>query len=533
MEQDPSRLESSTTKSKAAAPGAHAAAASLPEGEPTHVAPDAQRAIAAGARPAAGPRHVALPIGTSLQEYTIEGVLGSGSFGITYLARDNNLLCHVAIKEYLPSDLAVRTHGNLVWPRSDDDTEGYKMGLARFLAETRVLATFRHPNIIRVLRFLEANNTAYMVMDYERGESLRDWAPRHCPVTESELLRMFLPLLEGLDIVHASGVTHRDIKPANIYVRERDGSLVLLDFGAARNARSGRSRTVTTMVTPGYAPLEQYHSRGRLGPWSDIYALGGVLYWLVTGEKPIEAPSRVKEDTMKTASRAGTGRYSKAFLKAIDWALATDEERRPSNIETFRLALAGDIRIQPPKHAEAKANGSRQVATAMLVGAAILVIGALSFRMAPDAVTPAATVAVVAAPVPVPAPAAAPRPAPAPASAPNPVPSASSPVATTTRKPPLAKPPSLTHSNEAITAEPPAALPMAILTFEIRPENAVAEIRIDGIRVGMAPPMREFRLPAGKHRIEALRQHWMGSYFSQVEVRANERRTIQITFPTT
>ena len=267
--------------------------------QPTRIDPDAPihngASIASGPGQQAARNLVALPPGYALHEYTIEAVLGSGGFGITYLASDNNLRCKVAIKEYLPNDLAVRTGGQTVCARTESDTHGYRIGLDGFLAESRVLASFRHSNIVRVTRFFEANNTAYMVMDYEKGEPLRDWIKQHSPIEESQLLRMFIPLLEGLDVVHKARVLHRDIKPANIYVREEDGSLVLLDFGAARYTSSGDSRSLTSIVTPGYAPFEQYHTHGAQGPWSDLYALGGVLYWLVTGEKPLEAPSRLSE----------------------------------------------------------------------------------------------------------------------------------------------------------------------------------------------------------------------------------------------
>jgi serine/threonine protein kinase len=297
------------------------------------------------AAPAPSANHVALPVGFALQEYTIEAVLGAGGFGITYLARDNNLQCQVAIKEYLPNDLAVRSAGKTVLPRTDSDTHGYRLGLERFLAETRVLAGFRHPNIVRVGRFFEANGTAYMVMDYEQGEPLRDWLFRHTPVDEATLKRMFLPLLDGLEVVHSAGVVHRDIKPANIYVRDGDGSLVLLDFGAARQTTGVASKSLTSIITPGYAPFEQYHTRGAQGPWTDLYALAGVLYWLVTGQKPLEAPSRVKHDTMPTAATAAAGRFSPAFLAAIDWGLTVDEEARPRSVAEFRAALQGESAV--------------------------------------------------------------------------------------------------------------------------------------------------------------------------------------------
>lgn len=284
----------------------------------------------------------ALPAGFVLQEYTIEAVLGAGGFGITYLARDGHLQCQVAIKEYLPGELAARTTENSVIPRNGNDASGYREGLTRFLSETRVLAGFRHPNIVRVNRFFEANNTAYMVMDYEQGQPLRDWVKAHGPASEAQLRQMFAGLLDGLEQVHKAGMVHRDIKPSNIYVRDSDTSLVLLDFGSARPSTQPGSSDITSMVTPGYAPFEQYHARGAQGPWSDLYALGGVLYWLVTGHKPVEAPSRVKEDCLPPASEVAAGRYAESFLHMIDWALAVDERARPQSVAEFRPVFLGE-----------------------------------------------------------------------------------------------------------------------------------------------------------------------------------------------
>ncbi len=298
----------------------------------------------------------ALIPGYQLQEYAIKAVLGSGGFGITYLAHDSNLQYQVAIKEYLPSGVATRISGQTVCPITHHEEGEYRQGLARFLGEARVLANFRHHNIVRVTRFFEANNTAYMVMEYEKGESLRQWSKNHTPLEEETLLKMLLPLLDGLETVHQAGVLHRDIKPANIYVRDADGSLVLLDFGAARYASGSTSHSLTSMVTPGYAPFEQYHTRGAQGPWSDIYALGGVLYWMVTGQRPHEAPARIKVDSMPSAESLAGDRYSRRLLRAIDWALKPDENLRPRDIAEFRAALTGDS-AQPEENAQSQAIG--------------------------------------------------------------------------------------------------------------------------------------------------------------------------------
>ena len=296
---------------------------------------------------------LALPVDYMLQEYRIEKVLGIGGFGVSYLAHDTNLNAKVAIKEYLPNDLAVRNEETAaVLAKSSRDDEEYRIGLDRFLLESRTLATFRHPNIVRVNRFFEANNTAYMVMDYEFGESLNAWMRKRLergdpPPDEAALLQMIVPLLQGLDKVHEAGFLHRDIKPANIYVRDSDGSLVLLDFGAARQTASAAKDGMTSIVTPGYAPFEQYHSHGRQGPWSDLYALGGVLYWFVAGRKPIEAAARIQSDPQESALEIGKGKYSEGFLKAIDWALLPDDQKRPQSVSEFLPILIGDNQMGP------------------------------------------------------------------------------------------------------------------------------------------------------------------------------------------
>lgn len=308
----------------------------------------------AQAVPGGDENRLSLPIGYMLQEYRIEKVLGVGGFGVSYLAHDTNLNAKVAIKEYLPNDLAVRNEVTAaVLAKSSADNEEYQIGLERFLLESRTLATFRHPNIVRVNRFFETNNTAYMVMDYEFGESLNAWMRKRLergdsPPDEAGLLKMIVPLLQGLESVHAAEFLHRDIKPANIYVRDSDGSPVLLDFGAARATGANAAENgMTSIVTPGYAPFEQYHSHGRQGPWSDLYAMGGVLYWFVVGRKPIEAAARVQSDPQTPALEAAKGKYSENFLKAIDWALLPDDQKRPQSVAEFLPVLIGNNQIGP------------------------------------------------------------------------------------------------------------------------------------------------------------------------------------------
>ncbi|RZL11741.1 MAG: HAMP domain-containing protein [Rubrivivax sp.] len=287
---------------------------------------------------------LALPAGFRLHEYRIDRVLGQGGFGITYLATDVNLNTKVAIKEYLPEDIAFRKSGQTVSAHSSRYQQRYRSGLDSFLVEGRTLATFRHPNIVRVARFFEAHQTAYMVLEYERGSPLKTWWPAHASLPEKDLMRLLQPLLDGLAVVHAAGFLHRDIKPDNIQVRRYNGSLVLLDFGSARQAVAGPGQD-DVAVTPGYAPIEQYED-GEQGAWTDIYALGATLYWLVTGKKPPDAMDRHMAasrpggaDPLLPASQVAQGRYTEQFLGAIDWALALQPQSRPHDIAQWRAVL--------------------------------------------------------------------------------------------------------------------------------------------------------------------------------------------------
>lgn len=288
----------------------------------------------------------ALAIGSMLMEYRLESVLGAGGFGITYLAFDTNLEKKVAIKEYLPSSVAVRS-GTTVLPTSAGQEQDYRWGLDRFIQESRTLARFTHPHIVRVNRFFEANGTGYMVMDYEDGESLKAYLERNPFPAEGALKALMAPLLDGLEKVHALGFLHRDIKPDNIFVR-KDGGAVLIDFGSSRQAVGGSAQALTTLVSPGYAPFEQYTTTAEQGPWSDIYSLAGVLYFAVTGQSPPDAITRMKADTLAQGLGTARMRYSTPLVDAIGWGLALEEVNRPRTVAQWREALFGQRRPNQP-----------------------------------------------------------------------------------------------------------------------------------------------------------------------------------------
>lgn len=283
----------------------------------------------------------ALPRDYVLGEYHLVSVLGEGGFGITYQAEDDTLGCGVAIKEFLPVQLARRRDDGTVVSLSEAHAESFVDWKRRFLAEARTLARFRHRNIVRVLRFFEANNTAYLVMDLEQGITLEQYlASLHRPPTQGELDGLVLPVLDGLAAMHDGGFLHRDLKPQNIILRT-DGTPVLIDFGAARQTPDGLTHTLTSIYTPGYAAPEQYAEHGRLGPWTDIFGMGSVLYRAISGARPMDAPSRLipGADPLPPAAAVARERYRPPFLAGIDAALRIKPEDRPQSVAAWRDGL--------------------------------------------------------------------------------------------------------------------------------------------------------------------------------------------------
>jgi serine/threonine protein kinase len=295
----------------------------------------------------------ALPEGHRLQvhEYELQSILGQDGLTITYIAQDIHRDQTVAIKEYLPRRFVLRADDGIVRPTTREHEEFYFWGLNRFLIEAQTLARFDHPNIVQVVNVFEENNTAYMVTAYEQGENLAAKLGRGELKREVDLLRIFLPVLDGLALTHGAGCIHGDIKPVTILIRE-DSSPVLLHFGSARQAMERRAATTTRPIPHGYTPLEQYYEdSGRQGPWSDIYGLGATLYETVTGVLPADAPLRAsasiahRPDPYVPAEGLGAGRYSTHFLVAIDWALRLREVDRPQTAAEWARALKGDSSV--------------------------------------------------------------------------------------------------------------------------------------------------------------------------------------------
>ncbi|MGA9033666.1 MAG: serine/threonine-protein kinase [Sulfuricaulis sp.] len=292
----------------------------------------------------------ALPVGYQLGEYTIKSVLGQGGFGITYLAQDTHLGSLVAIKEYYPEDYAERGANSTIYPRPDgnaSDAEIYSWGLQEFLKEAQALARFKHNYIVRVLRYLEANGTAYMIMEYEEGESLSKYMKQHGGfLSEPDLLRVFLPILTGLQAVHEAGLLHLDIKPDNIYLR-RSGHPMLIDFGSARQ-RQGKADSGRIALTRGYSALEQYPGNGGvMGPGTDVYSVGATLYRCVTGREPVDSLERHKTiglgkiDPMPPATRFDRPLYAPHIRQCVDLALRLQAADRPASALALQNGLMG------------------------------------------------------------------------------------------------------------------------------------------------------------------------------------------------
>ncbi|HEY0856075.1 MAG TPA: protein kinase [Albitalea sp.] len=286
-----------------------------------------------------------LAAGTRLDDFEILRTIGSGGFGTVYLAHDRALDRQVAIKEYLPAQLAFRARGLQVAVRAPELAASYVAGLKSFVNEAQILARFSHPAVVKVHRFWEANGTAYMVMPYVRGPTLRELRrSMKASPTEAWLRSVLDPLLDALAKLHAEGIYHRDIAPDNVLLptlREP----VLLDFGAARRVIGDRSQTFTAVLKPSFAPIEQYAEANALrqGPWTDLYALGAVIVYMLKAMPPPPSTVRAVHDEMTPLTHCPPPDVSATFLSAVQWALAVRPQERPQSVQAFCDALNGHI----------------------------------------------------------------------------------------------------------------------------------------------------------------------------------------------
>jgi hypothetical protein len=284
-----------------------------------------------------------LPRGAWVDNYEILKLISSGGFSFVYLAHDENRV-PVVLKEYLPSILALRTSGSgpLAPALSEGDLAKFRYGMKCFFEEGRALAHISHPNVVRVQNFLRFNDTVYLAMRFERGRTLQEHIKQrhHGSLGEAWLRDTFSELLNGLREVHTHKLLHLDIKPANVYLRN-DGSPVLIDFGAARQALSQEGMKLPPTYTPGFAAPEQ-HSGGQLGPWTDIYAVGATLYTCLSAASPPRADERMRKDELAPARRAFAGKCSEELLEIIDWCLQLDHNDRPQSVFELQKALRGE-----------------------------------------------------------------------------------------------------------------------------------------------------------------------------------------------
>jgi hypothetical protein len=305
-------------------------------------------------RPGAGTatgRGNALSPGVHLAEFELLRVLGEGGFGIVYLAQDHTLQRRVAIKEYMPASLAMRSEAQQVVVTAERHRPVFNAGLDSFINEARLLAQFDHPSLLKVYRFWRANGTAYMVMPYYEGRTLKQLLREGGPSPDERWLRALLAsLTEALAVVHAERCLHRDIAPDNILLLAESGRPLLLDFGAARQVIGDATQALTAILKPGYAPVEQYAEMPALkqGPWTDIYALCAVVYAAIMGRKPPASVGRTVVDHCVPLEQSAAGRYSPSFLRAIDAGLQVLPDHRPASVHAFRQLLGLDGQVPPP-----------------------------------------------------------------------------------------------------------------------------------------------------------------------------------------
>jgi hypothetical protein len=496
-----------------------------------------------------------LPVGTCLQEFRLLDVVGQGGFGVVYRAQDTLLRRLVAIKEYLPGQLALRSAGGGLGPVAPHHADTYAAGLDGFLDEARLLARFKHPALLEVLRFWEENGTAYLAMPLYPGLTLEQVIEASPAGLDAVSLRAMLgPLLDAVELLHGAGCMHRDISPDNLIVRP-DGSAVLLDLGAARRAIGDRVRATTVMLKAGYAPIEQYADDPsfRVGPWSDVYAIAAVLHHAITGRPPLPSPMRVMRDSRAPLAAAGLPGFDDAWLRVIDEAMALRPVDRPQSIAAFRERLraagpapagdAGHLRqpsavplepALPGALAAALDDPPTAHAPRALVASAVAAVIAVVLGIVPwsggvgpiePEREPPADVAngLEAGYAPAVGPAARPGVREPAAGTPTgaPVRTASGSVRDAKRAPSGLSPATAAAPARAASAAPAGALQLSVFPW--------AEVWVDGVQHGVTPPLKSIALPAGPHRIE-LRNPSAEPVRRRVDVQAGQSVDVAFRF---
>ncbi|MEJ8815044.1 serine/threonine-protein kinase [Variovorax ureilyticus] len=339
-----------------------------------------------------------LAVGARLAEFEITRIVGQGGFGVVYEAWDPVLERVVAIKEYLPSSLSARRPDGAVVPLSERHRETYELGMRGFINEARLLAQFGHPSLLKVYRFWQERGTAYMVMPFYRGDTLKQALAASPGIAqEAWLLKVMDGVTQALMVMHAAHCYHRDIAPDNILLLEGSGRPVVLDFGAARRVISDKTQTITVILKPGYAPIEQYAGMPDMaqGAWTDVYALAAVLHVAVCGRPPPPSVARVLSDSYMPLARneALRQRYSDRLLGAIDAGLGVRPDSRPQSMAAFREALGleaapAPMRLAPGRRRagraqvpQAPAPATKRQRTMFAVAASVAVVLPLSIAL--------------------------------------------------------------------------------------------------------------------------------------------------------
>ena len=497
-----------------------------------------------------------LPVGTRVSDFEIIGLIGEGGFGIVYLAKDTSLDRVVALKEFMPSSFAGRVDGIQVAVRSANNRATFDAGLKSFINEAKMLARFAHPALVEVFRFWEGNGTAYMAMRMYRGETLRQVLSRGGePFPEERIAQIMSPIFDALEMLHREQVFHRDIAPDNIMLA--DGRSVLLDFGSARKIIGDGTQALTTVLKPGYAPIEQYSDDGAMkqGAWTDVYALGGVLYHLAAGKVPMQAVSRMISDPMQSVADLTGGRFSAHFSQAVAKAMSVHVDNRFQTVSEFRKALGWSVTqtqvvtLPPPQvWLEPEANAGAVNPTAIpgpktidrraepttgnskggsAVASDPIVRGerpAAQRSDEPTSRTPMIASVVVAI---VAAVGAAMWFGRGGSSAPVALPAVPPPAAATA--PAIEAPPALAKPALGETASlsaPPVAIGEGFVKFDIKPRGKIV---IDDITKGFSPPLDKITLPVGPHTIE-ISNGQAPPVKRTIDVKLNETLSVSHTF---